>query len=80
MKRFSIESLANTAFVIRNKETIEPRDVSDSLRRTETSDRVKSLALAQIEHFNGVIAERANEQSFAGGIKRKMIDPPFDAW
>ena len=38
-----------------------------------------SLALTQIDHFNGVVAERANEQSFAGRIEREMVDPSFDA-
>jgi len=39
---------------------------------------VDSLALTQIEHFDGVIAERTNKQSFAGGIECEMVDPSFD--
>jgi hypothetical protein len=41
---------------------------------------VNSLALAQIENFDTVVAKRADEQSFAGGIKRKMVDPSLDTW
>jgi hypothetical protein len=39
---------------------------------------VGAFALTQIEHFDGVIAERTNKQSFANGIEREMVDPSFD--
>jgi len=39
---------------------------------------VNSLAPAQIKNFHGVIAERADKQSLASGIKRKMVDSSFD--
>ena len=37
-----------------------------------------SLALAQIEHFDGVVAERANEQSLPRSIECEMVDATFD--
>jgi hypothetical protein len=39
---------------------------------------VGALALAQIEHFDGVVPERTNKQSFASGIKREMVYASFD--
>ena len=68
----------NTAFVIGNKQTIQFGGISDSLRCAKTDDRMDSLALTQIEHFDGVIAERTNKQSFTGRIEREMVDPSFD--
>jgi hypothetical protein len=50
------------------------------LRRTEASNRVNSLAFAQVENFDGVVIKRADKQSFASGIKREMVDPSFDSW
>jgi hypothetical protein len=38
---------------------------------------MNSFAFAQIDNFNGVIAERANEQSFAGRIIGEMIYSSF---
>src|SRR6476620_1245556 len=78
LERFSIVYLANTAFVIGNKQTIQFRGISDSLRCGETGDRVDSLAFTQIEHFDGVIAKRTNKQPFAVRIEREMVDPSFD--
>jgi hypothetical protein len=39
---------------------------------------VDSLALTQIEHFDGVIPERTNKQSSAGRIEREMVDATFN--
>jgi hypothetical protein len=39
---------------------------------------VDALTLLQIEHLDGVIAERAHEQSFASWIEREMVDASFD--
>jgi hypothetical protein len=36
-----------------------------------------ALAFAHVEHFDGVIAQRADEQSFACGVEIEVIDPPF---
>jgi hypothetical protein len=38
-----------------------------------------SLAFAQIEHFNGIVAERTNEQPVAGSIKREMVYSSFNS-
>jgi len=38
-----------------------------------------SLALAQIENFNGVVAKRANEQSLPRRIECEMIDSTFNS-
>jgi hypothetical protein len=38
---------------------------------------MNSLAFAQIDNFNGVIDERANEQSFGGRIIGEMIYSSF---
>ena len=73
-----IVDLANTAFVICNKDAVEFRDVGNSLWCTKAGNRVNSVALAQIENFDGVIAERTNKQSFASEIEREMVDPSFD--
>jgi hypothetical protein len=40
---------------------------------------MRSLAFAQIDHFDGIVAERANEQSFAGSIEPEVIYSPFDS-
>lgn len=34
---------------------------------------------AQIEHFNGIVAERANEEPLTSGVESEMIDPSFDS-
>ena len=60
--------------------TIEFRDIGDSLRCAEAPDRMNSFALSQVEHFDGVIAKRTNKQSFASGIEREMVDASFDTW
>jgi hypothetical protein len=41
---------------------------------------VNSFTFGQIENLNGVVAECADKQSFASGIKREMVDPPLDTW
>jgi len=79
LESFSIVNLANTAFVIRNKQTIQFRGISDPLRCTETGNRMNSLPLAQIENFDGVIAECADEQSLTRGIQRHVIDASLNS-
>jgi hypothetical protein len=37
------------------------------------------LAFADIEHFDGVVAERANEQSCASGIEREVVYSSFNS-
>jgi glycerophosphoryl diester phosphodiesterase len=37
------------------------------------------VTFAQIEHFNRIVAERTNEQSFSSGIEREVIYSSFDA-
>jgi hypothetical protein len=36
-----------------------------------------ALAFAQIEHFGSVVANRADEQSFARSVEVEVIDPSF---
>jgi len=38
-----------------------------------------SLALVQIEHFNGVVAQRAHEQALARCVKGNVIYSSFDS-
>jgi hypothetical protein len=50
------------------------------LRRTQASNRVNSLSRVQIENFNGVIAECADEQSLTRRIECEVIDTTLDSW
>ena len=61
------------------KEPVEFGNINETLRRSETGDRVDALAFAQVEHFGGVVAQRADEQSFAGGVEIEVINPSFHA-
>jgi hypothetical protein len=38
---------------------------------------VDALAFAQVEHFDSVVAERADEQSFASDVEVEVIYPSF---
>ena len=80
LERFSVVRFANAGFVIRDEDAVQFRKVGDPLRCTEASNRVNSFALAHIENFDGVVAKRADKQSFASGVKGEMVDPSFDTW
>jgi hypothetical protein len=74
-----IEDLEDSALIVCDKETVELGGISNALRCTEASNGMDSLALAQIEHFNGVITERAHEQSFALCVEIEVINSSFDS-
>src|SRR5439155_24339378 len=71
--------LANSTFVIGNKETVDFREIGDSLRRAEAGDGMDSLSFPQVEDFDRVVAERAHEQSFIRGVEIEVVDPSLDA-
>ena len=79
LERFAVIDFADTSIVICNEDAVQLRDVGDSLRRAKVGNRMDSFALEQVEHLDGVVAERTNEQSFAGGIKREMVYSSFDS-
>src|SRR4029077_7060472 len=53
---FGIIKLAEAALVVRDEEPIQFGDVSETLRRSQTSDRVDTLAFLQIDRFDTVVA------------------------
>ena len=79
LEGFSVEEFANAAFVICNKQSIEPWNISDALWGAEAGDRMNSLSFAEIHNFNAVVTESANEQSFTGGIECEMVNSSFNA-
>src|SRR4029077_19735165 len=79
LEQFAVIDFADTSVVIRNEDAVQLRDVGDSLRRAEANNGMDLLAFAQIEHFNRIVAERTNEQSFGGGIEREVIYSSFDS-
>lgn len=79
LEGFCLVDFAETVLIVRDEKTIELRNVTDTLRCAETGNGMNAFALSQIDYFKAVIAERTDKQSFARGIERKMIDPPFHA-
>ena len=61
LKGFAIIDVAHPTIVISDEETVEFRDINDTLRRTEISNRMNALAFAQIDYLDRVVAERANK-------------------
>jgi len=37
------------------------------------------FALLQVDHFNGVVAERGHEEAAAGRVVIEVVDPPLDS-
>ncbi|MEY2574972.1 MAG: hypothetical protein QOF80_459 [Verrucomicrobiota bacterium] len=79
LPRFRIVNLALTAFVVRHEKPILQGKIRQALRCAEAAKGVNTLTLSQIEYFHAVVAQRADEQSFAGRIEIEVVDPAFDA-
>ena len=41
---------------------------------------MNALVLAQVDYFKRIVAESADEKSFAGRIAVQMIDAPLHSW
>ncbi|HZE56611.1 MAG TPA: hypothetical protein VE031_02040 [Chthoniobacterales bacterium] len=40
---------------------------------------MNALTLSQVEDFNTIVSQRADEQSIAGRVEIEMIDSPFNS-
>ncbi|HSV62427.1 MAG TPA: hypothetical protein VLH83_03715 [Chthoniobacterales bacterium] len=78
-ERFAIVDFARALFVIGNKEAIQLRDEGDTLGRTGLRNGTHPLATPQVDHLDGVVAKRADEQSVASRIESEMVDPTFNS-
>jgi hypothetical protein len=56
-----IIDVADSTVVVCNDQTVQLRDINDTLWRTETADGVNALTCAQIEHLDSIVAKRANK-------------------
>ena len=61
LKGIGIIDVANSAFIICHEQAIALGNKGNTLRRSETTDRVNALAFVQVDHFDCVIAQRANK-------------------
>ena len=52
---------------------------ANPLRLVESRQAAKVGAILHVDHFDGVVGERSDEQLVAGCIQRQMVHPSFDA-